>query len=273
MRLNRSLTALLSLVALVACEENAVRDLTGPLPGAQVKFYNHSVGAPAVHFYAGDRKMTATTSALCQAAQDPPVTANDTVCVTIGREATGGVGYGDVGSGGLYVGIEPGQYALTGRTVGASGGTAVGSVTSTLQDGKSYSYYLSGIYNATSGSDAFIVEDNFPATIDWSVATVRFVNAIGNSQPMTLYATNVETGQEYAIGGTVAYRSAGAFTQVPPGTYDLAARVEGSTTDRIIREDTPFEEGRVYTITARGDMTVTSTTAATRPFLDLTRNR
>jgi hypothetical protein len=34
-----------------------------------------------------------------------------------------------------------------------------------------------------------------------------------------------------------------------------------------------FSPGRVYTITARGDMTVTSSTATTRPQLDNTANR
>jgi hypothetical protein len=55
--------------------------------------------------------------------------------------------------------------------------------------------------------------------------------------------------------------------------YNLAARYAGSTTSAISRAAVSFEEGTVYTIGARGDITVTSTTAATRPFLDNTANR
>ncbi|HEU4564815.1 MAG TPA: hypothetical protein VFS05_09210, partial [Gemmatimonadaceae bacterium] len=59
----------------------------------------------------------------------------------------------------------------------------------------------------------------------------------------------------------------------PPGSYDLHARAAGSTTDLIVRTTLLFEAGHVYTITARGDMTVTSSSATNRPYLDNTANR
>jgi hypothetical protein len=60
---------------------------------------------------------------------------------------------------------------------------------------------------------------------------------------------------------------------VPNGTYDLSTRYAGVTTNAITRAAVSFSAGRVYTIGARGDITVTSTTAATRPQLDNTANR
>ena len=270
MRLHRSLTALLCAAALTACEKNAVQEIAAPAPTTAIRFFNFAVNAPHMNFYAGDLKITATLSALC------PITSTDQRCTTTGVEQTTGIQFGSVGANGLYTGIEPGQYTVNGRLVaaGADRGTKVVNTQVTIASGKLYSFYASGFYNtATKTADGFIVEDNFPAEFDWSRAYVRFVNGISNSQPMTLYAVNTENAQEIAIGGTVAYKSGGAFVAVPVGSYDLRTRLDGSTTNAIVRTGVPFQPGRVYTITSRGDMTVVSTTATNRPFLDNTLNR
>lgn len=275
MRLHRTFAAALSAAALAACGSDAVQELTAPVPAAGVRFFNFGVGAPSVHFFADDRKMTATTSASCQAAQDPPVTATDTTCLTIGIQSTSGIAYGSVGANGQYTGIEPGEYTITGRPMTASGsGAPVSSLPVTIEAGKRYSVYQSGIYDATAKTtDAFVVEDPVPAAIDWNTSLVRFVNAIGNSEPMALTAVNAETDEEIVIGGLVAYGSASAFVALPPGSYAVHARVDGSDTDAIVRTGVLIEEGRAYTVTARGDMTVTSSTDAKRPFLDYTSHR
>ncbi len=259
----RSVAVLLCAASFASCdyEKIAVQDITGPLPAAKVKFFNFGLNAPAVNFYANDTKMTAIFTAL-------------------GAESTVGVGYGEVGAGGLYSGIEPGQYTLSGRISAATDkDLAISSLSASMESGKAYSFYQSGPYNSSTKTvDAFIVEDNFPAEIDWSVATVRFVHAIYNANPMTLYAVDRETGEEVAIGGEVAYKSAGAFVPVPNAVYDLRTRYAGSSTSVITRNSVGFLAGRVYTITVRGDINVapTSTTACTgtvRTCLDNTLNR
>jgi hypothetical protein len=151
---------------------------------------------------------------------------------------------------------------------------AVANIAGTLTDGKSYSVYLSGLYDATAkSSEGFIVEDAYDGAIDYTVAYVRFVNAISNSTPMTLYAKNTTTTTEVAVGGAIAYKAGGAFTSVPAGVYDLNTRVAGSVVNAISRTAVSFVAGRVYTVGARGDMTVVSTTLANRPILDNTANR
>lgn len=266
MTIIRSITALLCAVALAGCEKNAVQDITGPLPSARIRFFNFGVGAPGVNFYAGDQKMTAVSSVACT----PP---NDPKCTTTGIESTAGVVYGGVASSGLYTGIEAGQHTFTGRIAAAAdNGLAISNAVANIEPGKHYSFYQSGIYNtATKTVDAFVVEDNIPAAIDYSSAQVRFVNAISNSSPMTLYARNTETGEETVIGGSVAYKSGGAFVPLPNASYDLFARAPGGTANLFSRTGVSFALGRVYTITARGNMT--STAVATRPFLDNTLNR
>ena len=153
----------------------------------------------------------------------------------------------------------------------ANNGVAIATTPTTLADGKFYSYYLSGIYNSTTkASDAFVVEDPLPA-MDYVNANVRFVNAISNSQPMTLYAKLQTSGVETAIGSTVAYKNAGSFVTLAPGIYDLSTRVAGSSTNVITRTGVSFNASRVYTISAYGDITATTGTA--KPALDNTANR
>lgn len=273
MSLHKSLAALLCAIALAGCEKNAVRDLTAPIPAARVKFFNFAVSAPPVHFYAGDAKVTATFIATCSLAKNPPVTATDSLCLTAGVQATTGVNYAASAAGGLYTGVEAGQYTFASR-LAADGATTVSSATATIEAGKAYSYYQSGIYNtATKSADAFIVEDNFGSTIDWTVTQVRFVNATSNAAPVTISAINVETAQVVPIGTAVAYKSASPFVSMSPGTYNLQVRFAGSNTDQILLTNAPFEPGRVYTLALRGDMTVTLATSPSRPTLEFTLNR
>ena len=256
MRRHGALAALLGAVLLTSCDENAVQDITGPLAGARIKFFNFGVNAPAVNFYANGTKMTAVSS-------------------VTGTESTNGTAYGAVGSAGLYAAIAPGQASIEGKIAAATDkDLAISKVTATITDGKSYSFYMSGFYDATAKTvEGFVVEDPYSPTIDWTVATVRFVNAISNANAMTLYARNTVTGADVAVGAAVPYKGAGAFATLPPGVYDLSTRYAGAPTNAITRTAVSFGGGRVYTISARGDITITSTTATNRPFLDNTTNR
>lgn len=256
MTASRLLAALCCAATLTACDRNAVQDITGPLAGARIKFFHFGVNAPGVNFYANDAKVTAISS-------------------TTGTESTTGTTYGGVGSGGFYAAIAPGQYTFTGRIAAATDkDLAIATVTGTLEDGKSYSLYLSGFYNTTAKTiDGFLVEDPYPAAFDYAQAYVRFVHGVSNANPLTLYAKLQSSGVEVPVGTEVAYKAAGAFVALPGGVYDLAARYAGASSNAIARTAVSFVAGRVYTIGARGDITVTSSTATNRPFLDNTANR
>ena len=274
MKRHRSIAVLLCAAALASCsyEKNAVQDITGPLPAAQIRFFNFGVNAPGVNFYADDQKVTAVSTAGC-------TNSTSEACNTTGVESTTGVTYGGVGNAGLYSGVDAGQHTLTGRIAATTDkGLAISSLAATLEEGKTYSFFQSGLYNTTTKTvDAFVVEDPIPAEIDWSVATVRFVHAIYNANPMTMTITNVDTGESLVIGGAVAYKGAGAFTAVPNGVYNLATRYTGSSTVVMARPNISFVAGRTYTITARGNITVAPTNtgcAATNvTCLDNTTNR
>lgn len=243
--------------ALSGCEKNGPQDITGPDPVSRIRFHNFGVNAPAVNFYANDTKMTAVSS-------------------TTGTESALGVAYAGVGNGGLYSSIAPGQYTVSGRISAATDkDLAVSSIPVTVAPGKMYSVFQSGVYNATTKKvDGFVVEDNFSEALDVEATRVRFVNAIHNSAPVTLYARHTTTNQEFAVGGAVAYKSAGEFVRLPPGLYNLSTRAAGSATNVIVRTGVGLGLGRVYTVAARGDRTITSATPAPdrRPTLDLSTN-
>jgi len=267
----RLIPALLGTVVLAACSKDAVQNISGPTAGAYIKFYNFGVNAPTVNFFANDAKLTAISSTSCTPAPVPP----NPACTSTGVESTTGTAYGAVGNGGLYSTIAPGQYTFSGKIATATdNGLAVAKLSSTLAEGKYYSLYTAGFYDATAKTmDAFIVEDPFPADIDFTKSYVRFVNASPNSSPITLYAKNPGTGDSLVIGSSIAYKSAGAFVPVPGAVYDLTARYSGSNTALAVTTAVSFSNARIYTVSARGDATVTSTTATNRPILSAVANR
>ena len=245
----------MSCAAVLGCDKNAVQELVAPPPAAaQIKFFNFGVGAPNVNFYAGNTKLTGISS-------------------TTGVESTLGTAYGVAAAGGFYVAVAPGQYSLSGRiTATTDKDLAVSNVNATLAAGKRYSLYQSGFYSTTTKTvEAFVIEDDFTLPTNFTAASVRFVNSISNANPMVLYAraTTVDS-TVYTLGADVAYKSAGAFTSIPTGSYNLFTRYTGSTTNVITRTAVGFLGGRVYTVTARGD--ITSTAAARVPTLDNTAN-
>jgi hypothetical protein len=266
----KTTVALFGAVTLAACsyEKNTVQDITAPITGANVKFFNFGVNAPGLNFYANDAKVTAVGSTNCS---PPPATPNP-ACTTTGAEPTTGTAVGAAANGGLYNVIQAGSVTFAGKiTATVDNGLAVASTTANLETGKFYSFFTSGVYDAaTKKVEAFVIEDPFPAAIDFTTAYVRFVNASSNSSPMTLFAKNTTTGVEAAVGNAVAYKAGGAFVAVPAGTYDLATRVSGSSTNAIARTGVAFAAGRAYTVGARGSIGGTGTAA---PALDNTANR
>lgn len=252
MKIYKNIIGVIFSLCLFSCEKNAVQDINTDPPQSIIKFFHFGVNAPGVNFYANDNKVTAISSAT-------------------GVESTTGTNYGGVGNVGLYSAIVPGQYTFKAKIAATTDkDLAIANIAGTIENGKFYSLYLSGVYNTTAKTiDGFVIEDAVPG-IDTATAHVRFVNAISNAGgPMTLFAKNTITLAEIAAGGEVVYKTGGAFTAIPPGVYDLNSRYTGSTSNIITRLAVTFLKGRVYTIGARGQ--IGSSTAV--PALDNTLNR
>lgn len=256
MKTHNIATTLLCALTLAGCGDKVdpIGPVRGPAPTARIKFFNFAVGSPGVNFYANDTKMTAISSAT-------------------GTESTTGTTYTNAGAGGLYVAIAPGQYDFNGRIAATTDkDLAISSTSQAIATGKAYSFYQSGVYSSgTKAADSFVVEDTWTIPTD-TLAHVRFVNAISNApNAIQLVIKSQSTGSsEVVIGGATAYKSATEFVAVPGSVYDLYGRYPGSATNVFTRTGVSFSARRVYTITARGD--VTSSVAANKPAFDNTIN-
>jgi len=249
-------------ILLYSCEKDAVQIIDKPVSGAQLKFFNFGVGAPVVNFYANDKKISAALSA------------------TGAESGTAGVAYAAVfPSINSYAVLEPGSYNFKAQrpsTATADPNLVVSNLNATVEQGKNYSLYLSGIYNTTAKTvESFIIEDVLPP-VDTSAGYVRFVHAISNANPLNLVLKNSITGIETIVATNIAYKSASNFVKVPFGTYELYCRYPNSPTNVISRNGTSVVsviKANTYSFSIRGNITVTSTTAADRPFIDNTPNR
>lgn len=264
MKKRNIITAILLLTTIFfSCEKDGIHEIeTTPADaGAQIKFFNFGVSAPTMNFYANDQKVSATLSGT-------------------GAEATAGVNYGSVFPATNYAFLSGGEYTFKGMipsTATADPNAVVATIPSKLENGKFYSLYTSGSYNATAKTvEGFVVEDIIPAASATN-AHVRFVNTIANATSgFDLVAKNTTTAAEVVIATNVGYKTASSFTEVPNGVYEVFARYPGNAANVISRTGTSqvsFIAGRAYTISSRGDMTVTGATATNRPFLDNTSNR
>ncbi len=260
-RIHLLLAVILLTTIIYSCKKNGVQVIATPVNGAQVKFFNFAVNGPVVNFYVNDKKASAAVS-------------------TTGVESpTAGVAYAAVyPSINSYAVITPGTYdikAIRPSTATTDANVVISTFNASLLDGKNYSLYTSGLYDAANKkSDAFIIEDILPA-IDTSGAFVRFVNTSFNAQPFDLYMKNTTTLVETKVASNVAYKNASTFAKVSSGIYDLILRSPSAPTVNVfVRTAVGVIKSSTYSFSLRGDMTVSPTgTAANRPFIDNTPNR
>lgn len=247
-----------------SCKKNGVQviDQTIEAGSPQIKYFNFSVNAPSINFYASGTKVSAALSAT-------------------GTESTSGVNSGGVYPASNYSVLKAGSYVFEARlpsTATADPDLSIASLNGAVESNKFYTLYLCGLYT-NKKSDAFIIEDKLPA-VDYNVAYVRFVNTVPNATSnLSLYAHNTlaATGVDMLVADNVAYKGASGFVPVPVGTYVLFARYPSAPTVNVISRNgtssVAFVGGKVYTIGSRGDITVTAATATNRPQLDNTSNR
>jgi hypothetical protein len=263
------LTAMLLTTLIYSCKKNAVQVITTNVDlanSAQIKFFNFSASSPSMNFYANGTKISAIASGT-------------------GAESTTGTAFGAVFPASNYSVLPGGAYTFKGQipsTATADANLAVLTIPGTIDNTKYYTLYASGIYNATTKTaDSFILEDKLPA-LNLNVAYVRFVNCISNApQTFSFYVRNttITPNVETLISASVAYKAGSDFVAVPAGTYELYVRYASAPTVNVISRNgttngaVSFAASKIYTIGAKGDMTVVSTTATNRPLLDNTANR
>lgn len=262
-KINIIIATLFIAVLFNACKKDGVHELptTTTNGKALLKFFNFGVNSPSVNFFVNDNKITAIAS-------------------VTGVEALTGLAYGGVFPATNYCLLPPASYTFKGIIPDGAAvdpKVVVANIPGTLQGDKSYSFYTCGIYNVVNKTtDAFILEDKIPA-VDPTGASIRFVNTISNAPSgFDLVVKNTVTLIEYPIAKNVVYKTGSPFVLVPTGVYEMYARYPNTTANIISRNGTSTVSllaGQAYTISSRGDITVTGAAAANRPFLDNTSNR
>ncbi|MFC4211694.1 DUF4397 domain-containing protein [Pedobacter lithocola] len=254
------LAVILLTTIIYSCKKNAVQEISAPISGAQLKYFNFALNAPVVNFYAGSTKVTAASS-------------------TTGVESgTSGVAFSNVyPSTNAYAIIAPGTYDFMAQrpsTAAADPNLVIATLNKQVAEGKNYSIYLSGLYNTTTKkTDVFVIDDVLPA-IDTSGAYVRLVHASYNANPFDLIMKNTTSLVETTVATNVAYKSASNFVKVPQGVYDLILRYTGTATNIVIRTAISVTKSNTYSFSLRGDITLPYTgTAVNRPVIDNTPNR
>jgi hypothetical protein len=268
-KIHLALTAMLLSTLIYSCKKNGVQvidETVDPSTVAQIKYFNFGVSVPSVNFYANGTKVTGISS-------------------TTGAESAAGTATGGVYPQSGYTVLPGGAYSFKAQIPAAATADpnlAIVTLNQTLENGKRYTLYTSGIYNTTEKkSDGFIIEDKLPVYNN-AVAYVRLVNTISNApNNMSLYMKNTgatpPVTDPQLIANNIAYKTASDFIAVPIGIYELYIRYPSAPTTNVISRNSTsvvnLAGGKVYTFATRGDITVTSTTATTRPQIDFTTNR
>lgn len=254
-----SAVLLLSTIIL-SCDKTDIQTIDSPVKESGIKFYNFSVNSPAVNYFANDIKVTSAVS-------------------TTGAESgTTGLTYGTVyPANGAYATLDRGTYdfkATRPSTAATDKNLVINKLTANVVEGKNYSLYMCGFYNATAKTtDAFILEDVLPP-IDTGFVYVRFLHVSPNANPVDfiMKRKNGPVG-ELSIVKNIAFKSGSAFVKIPQGVYDLIIRYPNTSVDVYNRADFSVLKSNVYTFNLRGDITVGGTTATNRTFVDAVNNR
>jgi hypothetical protein len=251
------IAALLGIALLAACGEkkNPVEPLLGSAPGGRIKFFNFAMGSPNVNFYVDTTKLTGILSS----------------ADTASRSATA---YGSAAAGGLYNSVPAGQHTFSGRISAATDfNLPISSTSLNIDPNKFYSYYLSGFYNTTTKqADSFLLEDNWTVPTD-TMVSVRFVNASPNAGTLQLAVRTDSLSPDVNLGAAETYKGASDFVKIAPGVYDVSVSgTRAGVPFTFRRIGVSFVALHVYTVSLRGDWTVTSTTATNRPVLDVIAN-
>lgn len=82
-------------------------------------------------------------------------------------------------------------------------------------------------------------------------AKVRLVHASPDAPAVDIKVGN---GSGAALFTSVAFKSATDYIEVDGGTYDLAVTAHGSTSEVVVLDGVTLENGKVYTVVARGTL-------------------
>jgi hypothetical protein len=107
-------------------------------------------------------------------------------------------------------------------------------------------YYSAFAVDSVSNIDALVIEDDLSQPAAGN-AHVRFIHLSPNAP-----AVDITTTDGSIVFGNKAFKEYSEFTPLPAGTYDLQVRLQGTSTVVLPLNNIAIEEGRIYTVFAKG---------------------
>lgn len=112
-----------------------------------------------------------------------------------------------------------------------------------LMANKNYSVFA---VNSVSNIEAIVLEDDLTAP-ESGKAHVRFIHLSPDAPSVDITLTDGTV-----VFGNFQFKEASAFTPLNAGTYDLQARVAGTSTIALNLPGIQLEAGKIYTVFAKG---------------------
>jgi major membrane immunogen (membrane-anchored lipoprotein) len=112
-----------------------------------------------------------------------------------------------------------------------------------VQANKNYSIFA---VNTVANIEPLILEDDLTPPASGN-AHVRFIHLSPDAPAVDITLTDGTI-----VFGDYAFKDASAFTPLPAGTYDLQVRVQGTTTVVLDLPGITVQDGKIYTVFARG---------------------
>lgn len=153
-----------------------------------------------------------------------------------------------------YISATPGTKYVEIRPTSTPTAPFLDSATVVLKQDSSYSLFFTG--QSGSSKSIIIQDDLFAPTL--GRAKLRFVNASSASGNLDI-TINAVAGYT-----NIAYRGVGKFIEVPAGTYEFKAFVNGATNTNTLGtlSNQGLADGKVYTLYAQGIVGNTGITSA-----------
>lgn len=143
-----------------------------------------------------------------------------------------------------YLNVEAGSRNFKVNAAGTS--TSVINADATIDPNTNYSLFA---INRLSTIEALLVVDDLTAPAAGK-AHVRFIHLSPDAPAVDVTLTNGTI-----VFGNTAFKSGTAFTPLDAGTYNLQARVAGTSTVALDIPNVTLAAGKIYTVFARGFLT------------------
>ena len=241
--LNKLLLVFAVGASVMACEENAIPELTVPVDenSTFAKFFVHAEEAPEVNFFFGDEKITGVN--------------ND-------EEELEGLEFGGVYPNNAYALVPSGSIYVSALDTLYN---EIAFTEAEFEPGQNYSVYLVG----TPGNfEVAVIEDNLPEDHPQNIYW-RFVHTMANVPfEVDAYAVRAavpatedspaEEARVIELGKNIGFKEGGEYQLLEPGRYTFKVFESGSEYDPLV--STPFIQhsvtvgtrGRAYTTQIRG---------------------